>query len=251
MSEFVDKVVLVTGAGRGTGRSIAMAFSARGAVIAANDISPVNLDESVERMTSAGGMAKDYVFDIAKLMPVKAMLDQIMDDWGRIDVLVNSASVEPKAPILEMDEWDWRRTIDVNLSGPFFTMQSVGNIMRQQGGGVMINIASSPAHAHVLEDSSAYVASKMGLIGLTRAAAREFADHNIRVNAVCPSVIEAEMTVSQSQEQGRIRELLAGLSQERSGDVEGVVGLVLSLCSQAASDITGQVISVDGSKVIC
>ena len=250
MSDFEGKVVLVTGAGRGIGRAIAEAFAARGARVAANDITPVNLDETVRRITAAGGVCKGYVFDVAAKMPVQAMIEEIRDAWQRIDILVNNAGVEPHAAILELDEWDWRRTLDVNLSGPFFTTQSVGRVMRDQGGGIIVNIASIAGRAHGLKDRSAYVASKMGLVGFTREAAREFAAYNIRVNAVCPGVIETEMTAALRQNEAMMQKWLEDIPQGRLGSVEDVVGLVLFLCSPEAAYITGQAIHVDGGKVM-
>ena len=250
MSDFEGKVVLVTGAGRGIGRAIAEAFAARGARVAANDITPVNLDETVRRITAAGGVCKGYVFDVAAKMPVQAMIEEIRDAWQRIDILVNNAGVEPHASILEMDEWDWRRTLDVNLSGPFFTSQSVGRVMREQGGGTIVNIASIAGRAHGLKDRAAYVASKMGLVGFTREAAREFAAYNIRVNAVCPGVIETEMTAALRQNEAMLQKWLEDIPQGRLGSVEDVVGLVLFLCSPDAAYVTGQAIHVDGGKVM-
>jgi NAD(P)-dependent dehydrogenase (short-subunit alcohol dehydrogenase family) len=250
MSEFADKVVLVTGAGRGIGRAIAETFAARGAVVAANDLTPVNLDVTVRRITEAGGRGKDYIFDVAAKMPVQAMVEQVLDDWGAIDILVNNAGVEPHASILEMDEWDWRRTLDVNLTGPFFTIQSVGRVMRQQGHGVIVNIASIAGRAHGLKDRAAYVSSKMGLIGLTREAARELAAYNIRVNAVCPGVIETEMTASLRQDEAMVSKWLEDIPLGRLGRVEDVVGLVLFLCSDVSAYLTGQAINLDGGKVM-
>jgi len=251
MDLFKDKVVMVTGAGRGIGRAIAEAFAAQGACVAANDITPLNLDETVRRITAAGGRCKGYVFDVALKMPVQAMIEQVRDDWGRIDILINNAGVEPHASILEMDEWDWRRTLDVNLSGPFFLIQSVGRVMREQGGGVMVNIASIAGRAHGLKDRAAYVASKMGLIGLTREAARELAAYNIRVNAVCPGVIETEMTAALRQDEAMVRKWLEDIPQGRLGQAQDVAALVLFLCSDAAAYLTGQAINVDGGKVMC
>ena len=250
MDEFTDKVVLVTGAGRGIGRAIAEAFAERGAIVAANDITPVNLGETVERINAAGGRCKDYVFDVAKKIPVQTMVSEVHDDWGRIDILINNAGVEPHASILKMDEWDWRRTIDVNLTGSFFTLQSVGRIMREQGEGVVVNIASIAGRAHGLHDRAAYVASKMGLLGLVREAAREFAAYNIRVNAVCPGVIETEMTETLRQDEAMLQKWLEDIPQNRLGRAEDVVGVVLFLCSDAAAYLTGQSINVDGGKVM-
>jgi len=251
MSEFSDQVVLVTGAGRGIGRAIAETFATRGAVVAANDINPINLDVTVQRITEAGGRAKAYVFDIAKRMPVAGLVSQVLDDWGRIDILVNNAAVEPHATILEMDEWDFYRTLDVNLAGPFFALQLVGRAMLAQGGGVIVNIASIAGRAHGLKNRAAYTASKMGLIGLTREAAREFAAYNIRVNAVCPGIIETEMTAALRQDEVMLHKWLEDIPQGRLGQTADVVGVVLFLCSPAAAYLTGQAINVDGGKVMC
>ena len=251
MGAFTDKVVLVTGAGRGIGRAIAEAFSAEGAKVAANDLTPVNLDETVRRIKASGGQAKDYVFDVALKMPVQVMIEEIRNDWGSLDILINNAGVEPHASIIEMDEWDWRRTIDVNLTGPFFAIQSAARVMRDQGGGAIVNISSIAGRAHGLKDRAAYVASKTGLIGLTREAARELAAYNIRVNAVCPGVIETEMTAALRQDEAIVRKWLEDIPQNRLGRTDDVTALVLFLCSPAAAYLTGQAINVDGGKVMC
>jgi 3-oxoacyl-[acyl-carrier protein] reductase len=247
---FDGKVVLITGAGRGIGREIALAFGAQGAIIAANDITPINLDETIAQLEAAGAVAKDFVTDISKKMPVQSMVAQVLDQWERIDILVNNAGVEPHAPLLELDAWDWQRTLDVNLSGAFYTTQSVGRVMREQGAGVIVNIASIAGRAHGLKDRSAYVASKMGLIGLTREAARELAPFNIRVNAVCPGVIATEMTADLRQNDALVARWLEDIPQNRLGQPQEVAGIVMFLCSEAASYITGQAINVDGGKVM-
>ena len=244
---FEGKVVLVTGAGRGIGRAVAESFAAHGALVAANDITPINLDLTMQQIMDAGGVAKDFVTDIAKKMPVQAMVEQVLGEWERIDILINNAGVEPHAPLLDLDAWDWQRTIDVNLSGPFYTTQTVGRVMREQGGGTIVNIAG---RADGLKERAAYVASKLGLIGLTREAARELAEYNIRVNAVCPGVIETEMTAALRQNEEMVARWEADIPLSRLGQPQDVVGLVMFLCSDEARYITGQTINVDGGKVM-
>lgn len=251
MDNFHDQVVLVTGAGRGIGRAIAQEFATHGAIVAANDLTPVNLDQTINQIEARGGRARAYLTDIAKRLPAQNLIGQVVEDWGRIDILINNAGVEPHASILELDEWDWQRTLDVNLSAPFFLMQAAGRVMRDQGGGVVVNIASIAGRAHGLKDRSAYVASKMGLIGLTREAARELAAYHIRVNAVCPGVIKTEMTAHLRQDPAMMQKWLEDIPQGRLGLPEDVTSVVLFLCSPAAAYLTGQAINVDGGKLMC
>lgn len=245
---FEEKIVLVTGAGRGIGRAIAEAFAAQGALVAANDITPVNLDNTIKRITRAGGTARDYVVDVTKKMSFQAMVNQIIDEWERIDILINSARVEPSTPLLDMDAWDWQRTIEVNLSGPFLTTQIVGRVMREQGGGIILNIVWSERLAHDLKYRAAYVASKMGLIGLTREAARELVDFNIRVNAVCPGVIEPESVTESREILAKAAKWLESIPQNRLGQPLEIVGLTMFLCSDEASHISGRAIKIQGKK---
>jgi len=201
MNDLMDKVVLVTGAGKGVGRAVAEAFAARGASVAANDITPINLDETVARITTAGGRGKAYVEDIAKKMPVQALVNEVLDDWGRIDILVNCAEVAPSAPVLDMDDWDWQRTLDVNLTGAFLLTQSIGRVMRAEsqkggkGGGIIVHIgwqARSP------ERRAAYFVSKAALTTFVEHAARELSAFGIRVHLVLPAETEdvAEKIIS-------------------------------------------------------
>ncbi len=187
----VDKVVLITGAGRGVGRAAALAFAEAGARVAANDLTPINLDQTLAEVHARGGQARPYLEDVAKKMPVQAMIEAVLEDWQHIDILINNAGVHPRASILSMDEWDWTRTLEVNLSGPFYLMQSVGRVMIDRGrGGVILNVAAHQGTDPALEDlpshSAAYLASKNGLVGLSRAAALEFAAYNIYVDCICP-----------------------------------------------------------------
>jgi gluconate 5-dehydrogenase len=250
MSALRGQVVLLTGAGRGIGRALAEAFAARGARVAANDITPMGLDETVARITASGAEARPFVADVASRMAVRAMVEEVQHAFGRVDALVNNAGVEPHADLMALDEWDWDRTLAVNLKGPFLLTQAVGRLMADQGGGVIVNIASIAGRAHGLKDRSAYVASKMGLIGLTREAARELAAYNIRVNAVCPGVIETEMTAALRQDPAMMARWLDDIPLHRLGTPADVVGLVLFLCSPEAAYLTGQAINIDGGKVM-
>ncbi len=250
MSEFETKVVLVTGAGRGIGQALAVGFARAGASVAANDLAPGGLDKTIEAIRSEGGTAEAYVADVANKMQVQLMVEEVREAFGRIDILINNAGVEPHASLLELDEYDWDRTLAVNLKGPFLTMQSVGRVMADEGGGVVVNVASIAGRSHGLKDRAAYVASKTGLIGLTREAARELAAYGVRVNAVCPGVIETEMTAKLCQDEAMMARWLADIPQGRLGKPEDVVGMVLFLCSDAAAYVSGQAINVDGGKVM-
>lgn len=178
MTDLKGKVVLVAGAGRGAGRQVAESLAALGAVIAAVDLTPVNLDDTVARITAGGGRVTPYLVDIARKMPVQGLLNQVVEQLGGIHILVNCAEVEPSRKVLEMDEWEWARTMEVNLTGAFLLTQSVGRIMKETGGGLIIHV-SRPALAR--EDRSAYRASKSALETFVRTAAGELASHRIRL----------------------------------------------------------------------
>lgn len=183
MNNLKNKVVLITGAGKGAGRALAEAFAEQGAVVAANDISPFNVEEVVDGIIARGGKAKAYVEDIAKKVGVQAVVNSVEDDFGVIDVLVNHAAVEPHGSLLKMDEWDWHRTLDVNLTGAFLMIQSVGRVMSAKGGGVILNLVAGAGEGGVKE-AGAYFASKAGLAELSTQADVELSPHGVRVFAV-------------------------------------------------------------------
>ena len=217
MGDLTGKVVLITGAGLGIGRELAISFAAQGDIVVANDITPINLDETINGIQGAGGQAQAYVADIASKLGLQTMLNEIIDQHGRIDVLIQTTSAEPLDPILEIDEWHWRRTLDINLTGPFLLMQSVGRVMREQGSGVIVNIIS------VDGNSSAAIAGKTGLIEFSRAAASEFGENNLQVNVVCSNFPAAEK--------------IAALPQNP-------INLIMFLCSAKGAQYHGRVIQM-------
>ncbi len=180
---FDRQVVLITGAGKGTGRQLAEAFAARGARVALNDISSLNVEQAAAQIVARGGQARVYVEDVAKKVAAQALVRQVEDDFGRIDILVNHACVEPRSPLLDMDEWDWHRVLDVNLTGAFLMTQSVGRVMREQGGGVIVSSITEAIRGS-RKGRAAFLASMAGLKAFSRQAARELAPYNIRVYAV-------------------------------------------------------------------
>lgn len=179
-----DKVVLITGAGKGSGRILAQAFAEHGAVVAANDISPINVENVIEEIVAKGGRARAYIDDVAKKVAVQNIINQVEDDFGPIDVLINHAAVEPNLPLLDMDEWDWHRTLDVNLTGAFLMTQSVGRVMRSQGSGMIINLIPPFPEGDAVSGKAAFLASMRGLEGFTRQAARELRDYGVQVYSV-------------------------------------------------------------------
>jgi 3-oxoacyl-[acyl-carrier protein] reductase len=193
MTSFAMRVVLITGAGKGGGQALALAFAGQGATVAANDISPNNVEQLVAGITEHGGKARAYVDDVAKKVAAQALVNQVEDDFGRIDILINHAAVEPRAALLEMDEWDWHRTLDVNLTGAFLMTQSVGRLMAAQGGGVIVNLISPPSQDN--QARAAYLASMAGLEAFSRQAALEMAPHGVRVHAVAATGEELVKTV--------------------------------------------------------
>jgi NAD(P)-dependent dehydrogenase (short-subunit alcohol dehydrogenase family) len=189
MNHLKDKVVLITGAGKGAGRALALAFAERGALVAANDISPINVELVIAEIEARGGRAKAYVEDVAKKVGVQCLINNVEDDFGGIDILVNHAAVEPHTSLLDMDEWDWHRTLDVNLTGAFLMIQSVGRVMRGKNKGEILNIvAGSGRGADAARDTGAYLSSMAGLAALSHQTDQELSPHGIRVYTVENSV---------------------------------------------------------------
>jgi 3-oxoacyl-[acyl-carrier protein] reductase len=177
-----DKVVLITGAGKGAGRSLAEAFAAKGACVALNDISPFNVEEVAASILKNGGQAKAFVDDVAKKVAVQSMINDIEDEFGGIDILVNHANVRPRAALLEMDEWDWHRVYDVNVTGAFVVLQSVARVMKAKAGGVIVNVVEPAGHG--AERESAYYSSMTSLAKVSEIASQELKPFGIHVFSI-------------------------------------------------------------------
>ena len=221
--KFKNKVVLITGAGRGYGRELAKAFAAQGARLALNDISPMNVKSLVKEIEAIGGEAKAYVQDIAKKVPVQGLVMHVEDDFGKIDILINHSAVEPKKFVLDIDEWDWQRTIMVNLSAAFLMTQSVGRMMKENGGGVIVNLIPLDGRAGKV-GGTAYVSSMMGLIGFTQQAAGDLDGHHVRIHAVGTGI--AEMQQAERAFPSNFNEA------------------VLYLCNEENSRLNGQIVNI-------
>jgi len=246
--DFSHKVVCVTGAGRGIGLAIARAFAEAGARVCVNDIDAASAHRAASDLSAAGSDVFACPADVADPAGVSAMFGAIDQRWGQIDVLVNNAGIEPVHSLFDHPLSDWRRTLDVNLTGPFLCTQHAARRMRDQGGGVILNIASIAGKSQPLYLRSAYAASKAGLVGFTKEAAREFAPHGIRVNAVCPGVIVTPMTEHLRENAAQMARWRAEIPLARLGEAEEVAALCLWLASDAASYVTGAAWHVDGGK---
>jgi NAD(P)-dependent dehydrogenase (short-subunit alcohol dehydrogenase family) len=227
----LDQVVLIIGAGRAPAPILASALSAQGAIIAANDLSPVLLDPVCTAITSQGGRVQAYVADATRGMPLRAMLDEILEIHERIDILVNNQRVQPEAPLLTMDEWDWQRAIEMNLNGPFLVTQLVARLMKEQGHGVILNLVDTqPSRLEAL-GRAAYAASQAGMLALSLAAARELIAYNIRVHTLCPDEMLLQTPSTQSWTPG------GNLSD-----------LAVFLCSPEAAHLTGQIFRISNAQ---
>ncbi|HYF92998.1 MAG TPA: 3-oxoacyl-ACP reductase family protein [Symbiobacteriaceae bacterium] len=239
------KVALVTGAARGIGKAIAVRLQEAGATVVINDV----LAEELQQALADGAGSSAVVADVSARHEVQAMVDQVVERFGKLDILVNNAGVEPKAPMLEMTDEQWNRAIAVNLNGVFLGTQIAARHMVSRGQGGRIIQISSIAAKNYLPNCANYCASKAGVNGFTREAARELAPHGITVNAVCPGVIETEMTAAARTNPAMMEKWMREIPARRLGHVEEVAAFVAFLASPEAAYITGQSLNIDGGKV--
>ena len=248
---YAGKVAFVTGAGSGIGRATALAFAREGASVVVSDISEQGNQETVRMIEELDERALAVRCDVTRTGDVKAALDRTVETFGRLDVAFNNAGVEQEeAATAQLAEEVWDRVIDIDLRGVFLCMKHEIPLMLEQGGGAIVN-TSSGAGVKGFPMGAAYVAAKHGVIGLTRSAALDYAQANIRINAVCPGIIETQMMdrVTGDTPEGRQQVI----SQEPigwMGKPEEIAEAVLWLCSEAASFVVGHAMVVDGGQTV-
>jgi glucose 1-dehydrogenase len=247
--ELQGKVALVTGAGTGIGREIARRFAAEGAAVVVNYRSSSEAAEGlVTEIGADGGRALAVRADVASATDVAAMVDRTVSAFGRLDVLVNNAGMEKPAGVLEVREADWDQVLGVNLKGAFLCLQACGRVMRDHGGGSIVNISS--VHEDLpFPGFAPYAASKGGLRMLMRNAAIELAPHGIRINNVAPGAVATPINNRELHDPEKMRALDATVPLGRIGQPGEVAEVALFLASDRASYVTGSTYYVDGGLV--
>ncbi len=242
--DFDGKVALVTGASGGIGRASALAFAAAGAQVVVSDVNVAGGEESVDLIVKAGGKAVFQICDVSKGDDVKALIQREVSEFGRLDFALNNAGVNNLGSN-EYEDAVWDRAIGINLTGVMMCMREEAEVMLAQGKGAIVNTAS----INGLVGNGAqpgYTATKHGVVGLTRHGALRWAKAGIRVNCVCPGVIETPMTAPLTANP-EMRQLLDSMTpMGRMGQAEEIAAAVLWLCSDAASFVTGHPLVVDG-----
>jgi 3-oxoacyl-[acyl-carrier protein] reductase len=241
------KVGVVTGAGRGIGYAVASVLADAGTQVVLVDVNPQLLEQATATLSEAGGKVRSCICDVSDSAQVDRAVQEILGSWGRVDILVNNAGITRDNLLLRMKDEEWDTVLNVNLRGAFLFCRAVARSMLKAHFGRIINIASisgivgNPGQVN-------YSASKAGLIALTKTLARELGSRNITVNAIAPGFIATEMSAKLGPE------LIEGIKQRtplgRLGDPQDVADAVLFLCSDAASFITGQVLTVDGGLTV-
>ena len=249
---FAGKAAFVTGAASGIGRATALAFAREGASVVVADISEQGNQETARTIEELGSRAIAVRCDVTRTEDVKAALDKTVEAFGRLDFAFNNAGIEPRkpAPTAEYEEEEWNRILDTNLRGMFLCMKHEIPLILKQGGGAIVN-TSSGAGIIGIKGSPAYTAAKHGVIGLTKAAALDYAAQNIRVNAVCPGYIDTPMMgrFTGGTPEGRAK-VIAEEPVGRMGKPEEIAAAVLWLCSEPAAFVIGHALVMDGGQTV-
>ena len=241
------KVALVTGAGQGIGKALALGLAHAGASVAVTD-RPDNASaaDAVQReIQGKGGTARAYALDVRDLPGVRKTVDQVVAEMGRLDIMVNNAGVQVRGPSMEVTEEEWDQTMEVNLKGVFFCAQAAARHMLAQGSGRIINVASQLALS-ALPERAAYCASKGGVLNLTRALALEWAKHGVTVNAIGPGPTNTPLLQPVSPEANAA--ILARSPMGRRLEPEEMVGAVVFLAGPSAGAVNGHLLLVDTGR---
>ena len=250
MNELIGKVAIVTGASAGIGRAAAFALAAEGAKVVVADVDVTRGEQVATDINDKGGTAVFVRADVSDDTSVAALVAQTVAQFGGLDVAFNNAGIEgTPAPTAECTPENWQRTLAVNLTGVWSCMRHEIPRMLERGGGAIVNM-SSVAGLVGFATTPAYTASKHGVVGLTKTAALEYAEQGIRVNAVCPGVIDTEMVERFTGGQPEAEAAMVATEPVgRLGRPEEIADTVVWLCSDRSSFVTGQAIAVDGGFV--
>lgn len=241
-----DKVALITGGGNGIGRAIVLRFLKDGAKVVTVDLDQAGLEETLKEAGQADGQVRGEIANITKREDVQRVVDSIVKEHGRLDILINNAGIIRRADSIDFTETDWDDVIDLNLKSVFFLAQAAGRrFLAQGGGGKIVNVASMLSFQGGIRVPS-YTASKSGVLGLTRLLANEWAAKGINVNAIAPGYMATANTAPLRADAARSAEILARIPAGRWGEPVDLAGTVVFLCSAASGYVHGAVIPVDG-----
>ena len=247
MNELANQVAVITGAGRGIGRAIALKFAQAGADVVCISRTADNAGKIAQEIQALGRKAWPHAVDVADAAAVAAVAEQVLAEAGRLDILVNNAGINRDGLVMRMSDADWDAVLDTNLKGAFSFTKAFSRVFLKQRSGRIINVSSVIGLIGNAGQCN-YAASKAGLIGFTQAVAKEFASRGITVNALAPGFIETDMTAVMTPEMKG--EILKRIPLNRFGQADDIAAAALFLAGPTASYITGQVLTVDGGMVM-